>query len=536
MYKNGVFSIAEFRLSGNDTVHYLEREVKYVIGSGNQTRSYICEINGYLYEMPITWYSRRKIWDLSPGYEKGNNSRFNRPIGEACLNCHVSDVNYIEGSLNRYSSVGQNIGCEKCHGAGSIHIKAMEAKEFTDTSESPDYSIVNPARLGYSLQTDICSQCHLEGIVVPVKGKRQQDYRPGLPLSDFISVLIPSGPDSSDFGFASHAERLQTSKCFIASGGKLTCITCHSSHESLSEKPLLVYNSKCMECHKSGHKICAISGKKQMAEPKGCIGCHMGKSGVTDIPHVSSTDHFIRKIVKSDLKLKTIDGNSLPVFRNFSSGHISEREKAMASLVYFETTDQNPALLAEIQKYINALDPSSKVKYAYLSNNAGLLGPLRESAENQTDAYTAFYYSGLKALSPVGVRASLPFLQRAVVLAPENLLFRTRLGDAFDELNNPSAALNEYLQVLKLNPFEEKALVNAGWCCLEMGRFDEALVYTQRAVVQNPYNKSALENRVNILMQKKEFRLAEKWLLQLIQQYPYDANYRQMRVEIHKLK
>jgi hypothetical protein len=54
-------------------------EVKYVVGSGNHTRSYIGEVEGELVELPLTWYVRRGIWDMSPGYVE-QNYRFTRPI------------------------------------------------------------------------------------------------------------------------------------------------------------------------------------------------------------------------------------------------------------------------------------------------------------------------------------------------------------------------------------------------------------------------------------------------------------------------
>jgi hypothetical protein len=55
----------------------------------------IYETNGYFYEMPITWYVGKKIWDLSPGYEKGANSGFNRTIGQQCMDCHNSDFKFV---------------------------------------------------------------------------------------------------------------------------------------------------------------------------------------------------------------------------------------------------------------------------------------------------------------------------------------------------------------------------------------------------------------------------------------------------------
>ncbi|MEZ4464670.1 MAG: hypothetical protein R3F43_09255 [bacterium] len=60
-------------------------EARYVIGSGNHGRSYAGLRDGTLVELPLTWYSRRNLWDLSPGYDRRDQWRFERPGGEAGL-------------------------------------------------------------------------------------------------------------------------------------------------------------------------------------------------------------------------------------------------------------------------------------------------------------------------------------------------------------------------------------------------------------------------------------------------------------------
>ena len=45
-----------------------------------------------------------------------------------------------------------NVGCERCHGPGSEHVK-LKTRE----------TIVNPARLDYVHANDTCIQCHSQG-------------------------------------------------------------------------------------------------------------------------------------------------------------------------------------------------------------------------------------------------------------------------------------------------------------------------------------------------------------------------------------
>src|SRR6202008_1333846 len=62
-----------------------EAEARYVIGSGQQAMAFLVERgDGYLFESPITWYSKKQKWDLSPGYAR-DNPHFERPAKPACL-------------------------------------------------------------------------------------------------------------------------------------------------------------------------------------------------------------------------------------------------------------------------------------------------------------------------------------------------------------------------------------------------------------------------------------------------------------------
>jgi len=44
--------------------------IDYFIGSNAAGRTYLRERDGYLFELPVTWYAQKQAWDASPGYEK----------------------------------------------------------------------------------------------------------------------------------------------------------------------------------------------------------------------------------------------------------------------------------------------------------------------------------------------------------------------------------------------------------------------------------------------------------------------------------
>ena len=100
-WKNDSLYLKEFRIKGNDTTHQLIKKVNYKIGSGQHTNSHLFEINGYLHQMPYTYYTQNKIADLPPGFENGNNTRFSREIGLECMSCHNAYPDHVDGSLKQ---------------------------------------------------------------------------------------------------------------------------------------------------------------------------------------------------------------------------------------------------------------------------------------------------------------------------------------------------------------------------------------------------------------------------------------------------
>ena len=47
-------------MEGEDTSHKFLQKIDYVIGSGNHTNSHIFSINGYLHQLPYTFYTQEK--------------------------------------------------------------------------------------------------------------------------------------------------------------------------------------------------------------------------------------------------------------------------------------------------------------------------------------------------------------------------------------------------------------------------------------------------------------------------------------------
>lgn len=194
----------ESRLSpGGQTVTELAVPIDYAIGSGTRGRTFLIDRDGYLFQSPVSWFQEKKTWDLTPSFQTAEH--FDRPAQPDCLFCHADRVRPVTGAINRYEppTFGQGrIGCERCHGPGALHVEARERGEVQATV---DESIVNPSHLEPALRDAVCQQCHLQGETRVVRREQSLfNYRPGLPLSDYVSVFIRPGEFTNQYKTGSH--------------------------------------------------------------------------------------------------------------------------------------------------------------------------------------------------------------------------------------------------------------------------------------------------------------------------------------------
>lgn len=267
--------------------------VKYLIGSGRHTRSYLVEEAGFYTESPVTWYESRKAWGLSPGFDRPQHMGFERAAGLGCVTCHVGRA---EGDgLHGIVIHEQAIGCETCHGPGSLHAERRHAeleKPDAQNADASDRTIVNPRRLSRELGEAICAQCHLRSNAsIFVRGRELTDFRPGLPLTDF-RIDYQLDKRNARMKVVGHVEQLRLSRCYQASE-TLTCTSCHDPHHAPEPAATRThYRSACLQCH--AESACGLDGAERAKSPSGdnCAACHMPQVS-TDIPHVAFTHHRI---------------------------------------------------------------------------------------------------------------------------------------------------------------------------------------------------------------------------------------------------
>lgn len=270
-------------------------KIAYAVGSGDNGFGFLVRRDNYLFEAPLSYYTKTRRWSFSPGYEI-HNYAFTRPVVEECIGCHSGRPQPVPGSVALYRDppfTELAVGCENCHGPGEIHVRERQ------TGHRPagkiDTSIVNPAHLNGWLADNICMKCHQGGDVrVEQPGKTGQDFRPGMPLDNAIGIFkVPlSRAVSEKPVLLEHYFSMTLSKCYRASAGRLGCSTCHDPHAQPSgQDAVAFYRAKCLECHRPENCTLALSARQSKSDD--CTSCHMPKRTVTTITHAALTDHTI---------------------------------------------------------------------------------------------------------------------------------------------------------------------------------------------------------------------------------------------------
>jgi hypothetical protein len=268
------------------------RKLEWIIGSGANGSGAIVKQDNYLFEAPLSFYTKPHRWALSPGYEFGDYG-FDRPILPGCIVCHSGQPRPVLDGNGRFREppfAELAIGCENCHGPGEAHVAAAQMG-------SPLGSIANPAKLSPWLADNICISCHQTGDArVLQAGKTYRDFRPGVELDDTLSIfLVPFRRESvPKDDLLEHYLSMRLSKCYRNSSGRLGCISCHDPHVEPSPQEAPAYfREKCLACHTE--KSCAVplSLRQHKTPPDDCAGCHMPKRDVTVISHSVLTNHRI---------------------------------------------------------------------------------------------------------------------------------------------------------------------------------------------------------------------------------------------------
>jgi predicted CXXCH cytochrome family protein len=259
------------------------KDVAFTYGSRWKQR-YFTKVGDDYFVEPVQWDVKKGRW-LPYHAEKGTDwwvpfygeSNMQRPTGPLCDGCHSVNYNIETKQVTEW-----NVGCEKCHGPGSLHV-AHPRKD----------NIVNPERLDYVRGNDTCIQCHSQGQPLgnPIAGKYYDwpvGFLPGKRLADYWKLEELKPGTTNFFQFAdltAHKNRMQGND-FVQSNmyhRQIRCFDCHQVHSDEASNLRLPGNALCLSCHTkdnpAGLKGTVSEHTHHAADSKGsqCVACHMPK-------------------------------------------------------------------------------------------------------------------------------------------------------------------------------------------------------------------------------------------------------------------
>lgn len=489
---NDAFRHREWLTAGNDDGPGQDFPIKYLIGSGRHTRSYLFEDAGFLLESPLTWYESRQSWGLSPGYDRPEHMGFERGAGIRCVGCHVGRAETVGGGLDRVAIHEQTIGCESCHGPGSAHVELRRTKH--EAEKSPAGDIVNPARLTRELSEAVCAKCHLRSdAAIFVRGRSMADILPGRRLSEYRIDYRLERP-GAQMTVVGHVEQMRMSLCYQRSE-TMTCTTCHDPHGALPpERARAEIRGKCLECH--APQACGLKLDEREKQQPGdnCLACHMPQVS-TDIPHIAFTHHRIG--VHAGIEAPAgEDQGSLATLQPLSDvSHLSELEQdrclGLANLE-FALTQKKPGL-----------------QHHYIVRAAELLESVKDRGlrDGCVDAGLARIYA---LRSPQrAVDLALAALNDELLPPSERVNALFVLADNHFRQGRWPAALAalEPLTRLRRNAIDWMLL---GFCRMRMGDEPGAIAALSRAAEINPFSSPIHAELAELYQRQGQFDLAER--------------------------
>ncbi len=247
-------------------------KVVYTIGSKWKQRYLVEGEDGNHYILPLQWNTAKEQWQP---YHKDDWNDPSRAWEKKCAGCHTTGFDPTSLEF-----VEPGVGCESCHGPGSLHAKSGDKSKIVRT-----------------IDTDVCASCHNRGKAPSGEGY-PVGFKPGDELTEEHYVSVTVGDKNVwdngwakghhqqylDWLLSGHAEALEGLK--KNDHATDTCLNCHSADYRLAPedaKPTLAEVTKsvnCNVCHVT-HGPGVDEPQLRMAREETCTTCHNAGGEIT---------------------------------------------------------------------------------------------------------------------------------------------------------------------------------------------------------------------------------------------------------------
>ncbi len=384
---------------------------------------------------------------LSPGFRKDQPADHEDELGRTlspsfearCLSCHGKPGTLGAGKLG-------GVQCESCHGPALAHVESVKNGQSAA-------QMVRPASLKGTVGMQACAQCHSS-----------------------LAVNGHIDPMPEDLLVSSQVLALRNTECFIQSGEKVNCTSCHNPHEDSSA---VVQKSEgaCLQCHSlKARPHAAVCPKNQT---QGCVGCHM-----PTVPSDSFklTDHWIRVHPQDGVR-------SVPPDQSLQTQVVPKRE--YLRLIVTETDEKMAEVTRRLQKGEAFQSVAHDLSEDPTAPGGGFLGDvaLADMDAKLADAVSHLAHDGNSAVVESGGRRFM--FHR---LARDFKWNADRLYTEAVQLNNQgerAKAVAKNQEALQEYPYFLRALILMGTILGEAGNPDRAAEVLQFSTQLYPKDASA---------------------------------------------
>ncbi|RZU42427.1 putative CXXCH cytochrome family protein [Edaphobacter modestus] len=516
----------------------LEERIDYVMGSGNQARTYMHRTSqGKLVELPVSWYTERSgYWNMSPGFDRADHPDMHGAIGPECMFCHNGYPQLTDSSQAALEEsifpekLPEGIDCQRCHGPGAAHVAAASGGKAT----LPEIrsKIVNPAKLPRDRQMEVCMECHMETSArhvpsaIRAYGRELYSFRPGEPLGDYRTYFErPKDPKSDDYEVAHAGYQLVRSACFRNT--QMTCLTCHNPHDiPRGEAAKKQYIAVCETCHKQvSHKGVAMTAGND------CLSCHMPKRRTEGSVHIVLTDHYIQRVCPArDLTApfpESLLPEDLTPVQIYYPRSTQPTAREQLLLAVAKVNDAGIDGIGQLRAQLDRQHPQWPEPYVALGTGYARAGKTEDAVRsfNQALKFHPDDRAALRELSAAllsggQVERAVEILERATGIYPEDDGMLANLANAYLRQGKLSEAQDAISRTLAINPDRAEVHDLAGLVAIKRQDGAAAEQSFREAIQLKPNLAAPQNNLANLLVGEHRYPEAEAYFRRALELKP----------------